>query len=120
MPTDFEPDARTRTFALAIETVVKARLLAIALEIERKYGAQESDWDMAQIWGDFTNGELEPLYKGLIKVDAKTAAETIHNALYSRKTNALIQCVADAKKAAETQTGGFTCQEGCCSVNYNK
>ena len=46
MPTDFEPDARTRTFALAIETVVKARLIAIALEIESKYGAQESDWDI--------------------------------------------------------------------------
>ena len=120
MPTDFEPDARTQTFALAIETVVKARLIAIALEIERKYGAQESDWNMAQIWRDFTNGELEPLYEGLIKVDARTAAETVHNALYSRKTNALIQCVADAKKAAETQTGGFTCKEGCCGVKDNK
>lgn len=120
MPTDFEPDARTRTFALALETVVKARLIAIALEIERKYGAQESDWDMAQIWRDFTNGELEPLYEGLIKVDAKTAAETVHNALYSRKTNALIQCIEDAKKAAEAQAYGFTCIEGCCSANYNK
>lgn len=120
MPTDFEPDARTRTFALAIETVVKARLIAIALEIERKYGAQESDWDMARIWGDFNNGELKPLYEGLIKIDAKTAAETIHNALYSRKTNALIQCIADAQEAAETQTGGFKCKEDCCGVNYNK
>ena len=120
MPTDFDPDARTRTFALAIETVVKARLLAIAFEIEDKYGAMESDWDMAQIWRDFTNGELEPLYEGLIKADAKTAAETIHNAMYSRKTNALIQCIEDAKKAAETQTGGFTCEGGSCSVKDNK
>ena len=120
MPTDFEPDARTQTFALAIETVVKARLIAIALEIERKYGAQESDWDMAQIWRDFTNGELEPLYEGLIKVDAKTAAETVHNALYSRKTNALVQCAKDAKEATETQTGGFTCKEGCCGEKDNK
>ena len=120
MPTDFEPDARTWTFALAIETVVKARLIAIALEIERKYGAQESDWDMARIWSDFNNGELKPLYEGLIKIDAKTAAETIHNALYSRKTNALIQCIADAQEAAETQTGGFKCKEDCCGVNYNK
>lgn len=39
----------------------------------------------------FNSGELKPLYEGLIKIDAKTAAETIHNALYSRKTNALIQ-----------------------------
>ena len=120
MPTDFEPDARTQTFALAIETVAKARLLAIAFEIERKYGAQESDWDMAQIWRDFNNGELEPLYEGLIKVDAKTAAETVHNALYSRKTNALIQCIEDAQGAAETQTGGFKCKEGCCGVKDNK
>ena len=120
MPTDFEPDARTQTFALAIETVVKARLLAIAFEIENKYGAQESDWDMAQIWRDFTNGELEPLYEGLIKVDAKTAAETVHNALYSRKTNALIQCVAGAEEAAETQTDGFMRKEGCCGVKDNK
>ena len=75
---------------------------------------------MAQIWRDFTNGELEPLYKGLIKVDAKTAAETVHNALYSRKTNALVQCITDAKEAAETQADGFTCIEGCCSANYNK
>lgn len=120
MPTDFEPDARTRTFALAIETVVKARLLAIAFEIEDKYGAMESDWDMAQIWRDFTNGELEPLYEGLIKVDARTAAETVHNALYSRKTNALRRCVADAKEAAETQADGFKRKEGCCGANYNK
>ena len=116
MPTDFEPDARTQTFALAIETVVKARLLAIAFEIEDKYGAMESDWDMAQIWRDFNNGELEPLYEGLIKIDAKTAAETVHNALYSRKTNALIQCVADTEEAAETQTDGFKCKDGCCNV----
>lgn len=103
-----------------IETLAKAKILEIAVELERMYGAMESDWDMAQIWRDFNNGELEPLYEGLIKVDAKTAAETIHNALYSRKTNALIQCIEDAKKAAEAQTGGFTCTEGCCSVNYNK
>ena len=75
---------------------------------------------MAQIWRDFTNGELEPLYEGLIKVDAKTAAETVHNALYSRKTNALIQCIEDAQGAAETQTGGFTCKEGCCGAKDNK
>lgn len=120
MPTDFEPDARTRTFALTIETVVKARLVAIAFEIEDKYGAQESDWDMARIWRDFNNGELEPLYEGLIKIDAKIAAETVHNALYICKTNALIQCIADAQGAAETQTGGFKCKEGCCSVNYKE
>lgn len=103
-----------------IETLAKAKILEIAVELERMYGAMESDWDMAQIWRDFNNGELEPLYEGLIKVDAKTAAETVHNALYSRKTNALIQCVADAKEAAETQTDGFTCKEGCCSVNYKE
>ena len=103
-----------------IETLAKAKILEIAVELERMHGAMESDWDMAQIWRDFTNGELEPLYEGLLKVDAKTAAETVHNALYSRKTNALIQCAKDAKKAAETQTGGFTCNEGCCSANYNK
>ena len=103
-----------------IETLAKAKILEIAVELERTHGAQESDWDMAQIWRDFTNGELEPLYEGLIKVDAKTAAETIHNALYSRKTNALIQCIEDAKKAAETQTGGFTCEGGSCSVKDNK
>ena len=103
-----------------IETLAKAKILEIAVELERTHGAMESDWDMAQIWRDFTNGELEPLYEGLIKVDAKTAAETVHNALYSRKTNALIQCTEDAKKAAETQTGGFTCKEGCCSANYNR
>ena len=103
-----------------IETLAKAKILEIAVELERTHGAQESDWDMAQIWRDFTNGELEPLYEGLIKVDAKTAAETVHNALYSRKTNALIQCIEDAKKTAETQTGGFTCKEGSCSVKDNK
>ena len=103
-----------------IETLARAKILEIAVELERTHGAQESDWDMAQIWRDFTNGELEPLYEGLIKVDAKTAAETVHNALHSRKTNALIQCIENAKKAAETQTDGFTCKEGCCSVNYNK
>ena len=103
-----------------IETLARAKILEVAVELERMHGTQESDWDMAQIWRDFTNGELEPLYEGLIKVDAKTAAETIHNALYSRKTNALIQCIENAKKAAETQTGGFTCKEGCCSVKDNK
>ena len=103
-----------------IETLAKAKILEIAVELERTHGAQESDWDMAQIWRDFTNGELEPLYEGLIKADAKTAAETVHNALYSRKTNALIQCIEDAKKAAEAQTGGFTCKEGCCNVKDNK
>lgn len=103
-----------------IETLAKAKILEIAFEIEHTHGARESDWDMAQIWRDFTNGELEPLYEGLIKVDARTAAETVHNALYSRKTNALIQCIEDAKKAAETQTDGFSCKEGCCSVNYHK
>lgn len=82
-----------------IETLAKAKILEIAVELERTHGAMESDWDMAQIWRDFTNGELEPLYEGLIKVDAKTAAETVHNALYSRKTNALIQCVADAEES---------------------
>lgn len=74
-----------------IETLAKAKILEIAVELERMYGAMESDWDMAQIWRDFNNGELEPLYEGLIKVDAKTAAETVHNAVYSRKTSALIQ-----------------------------
>ena len=103
-----------------IDTLAKAKILEIAVELERMYGAMESDWDMAQIWRDFNNGELEPLYEGLIKVDAKTAAETVHNALYSRKTNALIQCIEDAKKAAEAQTGGFTCKEGCCGVKDNK
>ena len=103
-----------------IETLAKAKILEIAVELERMHGAQESDWDMAQIWRDFTNGELEPLYEGLIKVDAKTAAETVHNALYSRKTNALIQCIEDTKKAAETQTDGFTCKEGCCGAKDNK
>lgn len=97
MPTDFEPDARTRTFALAIETVVKARLLAIAIEIEDKHGAQESDWCMAQIWRDFNNGELEPLYEGLIKADTKEVVEAVaaavYDAYYSRKTNALRQAV---------------------------
>ena len=93
-----------------IETLAKAKILEIAAELERMHGAQESDWDMAQIWRDFTNGELEPLYEGLIKVDAKTAAETVHNALYSRKKNAIIKSNEDAKKAAETQTGGFTCK----------
>ena len=106
--------------SIKIETLAKAKILEIAVELERTHGAQESDWDMAQIWRDFTNGELEPLYEGLIKVDAKTAAETVHNALYSRKTSALIQCIENAKKAAETQTGGFTCKEGCCSVKDNK
>ena len=103
-----------------IETLAKAKILEIAVELERMHGAMESDWDMAQIWRDFTNGELEPLYEGLIKADAKTAAETVHNALYSRKTSALIQCIENTKKAAETQTGGFTCKEGCCSVKDNK
>ena len=103
-----------------IETLAKAKILEIAVELERTHGAMESDWDMAQIWRDFTNGELEPLYEGLIKVDAKTAAETVHNALYSRKTNALIQCIANAKKAAEAQTGGFTCEKGCCGEKDNK
>ena len=103
-----------------IETLAKAKILEIAVELERMHGAQESDWDMAQIWRDFNNGELEPLYEGLIKVDAKTAAETVHNALYSRKTNALIQCAKDANKTAETQTDGFTCEEGCCGVKDNK
>lgn len=103
-----------------IETLAKAKILEIAVELERMHGAQESDWDMAQIWRDFTNGELEPLYEGIIKVDAKTAAETVHNALYSRKTNALIQCIEDAKKAAETQTDGFACEEDCCGVKDNK
>ena len=103
-----------------IETLAKAKILEIAVELERTHGAQESDWDMAQIWRDFTNGELEPLYEGLIKVDAKTAAETVHNALYSRKTNALIQCIADANKAAETQGDGFKCKEGCCGAKDNK
>lgn len=103
-----------------IETLAKAKILEIAVELERTHGAQESDWDMAQIWRDFTNGELEPLYEGIIKVDARTAAETVHNALYSRKTNALIQCIADAKKATETQTDGFTCKEGCCGAKDNK
>ena len=103
-----------------IETLAKAKILEIAVELERMHGAMESDWDMAQIWRDFTNGELEPLYEGIIKVDAKTAAETVHNALYSRKTSALIQCIEDAKKAAETQTGGFTCNEGCCGEKDNK
>lgn len=103
-----------------IETLAKAKILEIAVELERTHGAMESDWDMAQIWRDFTNGELEPLYEGLIKVDAKTAAETVHNALYSRKTNALIQCAKDAQGAADTQTGSFTCEEGCCGVKDNK
>lgn len=103
-----------------IETLAKAKMLEIAFEIERTHGEREADWDMARIWRDFYNGELEPLYEGLIKVDAKTAAETVHNALYSRKTNALIQCIADAKEAAETQADGFRCKEGCCSANYNK
>ena len=103
-----------------IETLAKAKILEIAVELERMHGAMESDWDMAQIWRDFTNGELEPLYEGLIKVDAKTAAETVHNALYSRKTNALIQCIADANKAAETQGDGFKCKEGCCGEKDNK
>lgn len=103
-----------------IETLARAKILEIAVELERTHGAQESDWDMAQMWRDFTNGELEPLYEGLIKVDAKTAAETVHNALYSRKTNALIQCIEDAKKAAEAQTDGFTCEEDCCGVKDNK
>lgn len=103
-----------------IETLAKAKILEIAVELERTHGAMESDWDMAQIWRDFTNGELKPLYEGIIKVDARTAAETVHNALYSRKTNALIQCAKDAKEATETQTDGFTCDGGCCSANYNK
>lgn len=96
--------------SIKIETLARAKMLEIAFEIERTHGAQESDWDMAQIWRDFNNGELEPLYGGLIKVDARTAAETVHNALYSRKTNALIQCIADAQEAAETQTDGFKCK----------
>ena len=100
----------------SIEISAKAKLLSVAVAIAEQYGEQESDWDMAQIWRDFTNGELEPLYEGLIKVDAKTAAETVHNALYSRKTNALIQCVADTEEAAETQTDGFKCKDGCCNV----
>ena len=103
-----------------IETLAKAKILEIAVELERMHGAMESDWDMAQIWRDFANGELEPLYEGLIKVDAKAAAETVHNALYSRKTNALIQCIENAKKAAETQTSGFACKEGCCGEKDNK
>lgn len=117
MPTDFEPDARIRTRAVSIETVAKARLLAIAFEIEDKYGAQEADWCMAQIWRDFYNGELEPLYEGLIKADTKevveAVAEAVHNAVYSRKTNALIQCVAETMRAAETQAGGVTVKDGC-------
>ena len=100
----------------SIEISARAKLLSVAVAIAEQYGEQESDWDMAQIWRDFTNGELEPLYEGLIKVDAKTAAETIHNALYSRKTNALIRCVADTEEAAETQTDGFKCKDGCCNV----
>lgn len=103
-----------------IETLARAKILEIAVELERMHGAQESDWDMAQIWRDFTNGELEPLYEGLLKIDARKAAETVHNALYSRKTNALIQCIEDAQGAAETQTGGFTCEEGSCNVKDNK
>ena len=106
--------------SIKIETLARAKMLEIAFEIERKYGAQESDWDMARIWRDFNNGELEPLHEGIIKVDAEIAAETVHNALYSRKTNALRQCIADAKEAAETQTDGFERKEGCCSVNYKE
>lgn len=106
--------------SIKIETLARAKILEIAVELERTHGAMESDWDMAQIWRDFTNGELEPLYEGLIKVDAKAAAETVHNALYSRKTNALIQCVADTEEAVETQTDGFKCKEGCCGEKDNK
>lgn len=106
--------------SIKIETLAREKMLEIAFEIERTHGATESDWDMARIWRDFNNGELEPLYVGLIKVDAKTAAETVHNALYSRKTNALRQCIADAQEAAETQADGFKCKEGCYSVKNNK
>nr|UVX44743.1 MAG: hypothetical protein [Bacteriophage sp.] len=107
--------------SIKIETLARAKMLEIAFEIERTHGEREADWDMARIWRDFYNGELEPLYEGLIKVDAKTAAETIHNALkHSRKTNALIQCIADAQETAETQADGFKCKAGCCSANYNK
>ena len=48
-----------------IETLAKAKILEIAVELERMHGAQESDWNMAQIWRDFNNGELEPLYEGV-------------------------------------------------------
>ena len=93
-----------------IETLAKAKILEIAVELERTHGAQESDWDMLHIWRALEYGELDDYLNGILLIDTQDAAQTIHAAPHGSKVAALIGCASKALGRSKA------CEDGCCNV----
>ena len=99
-----------------IETLARAKILEIAVELERTHGAMESDWDMLHIWRAFEHGELNDCLNGILLIDTQDAAQTVHAAPYGCKVNALIDCASKTLGRSKAQPEASACEDGCCNV----
>ena len=100
----------------SIEISARAKLLSVAVAIAEQYGEKASDWDMLHIWRAFEHGELNDCLSGILRIDTRKAAETIHAAPYGCKVDALIGCASKALERSKAQPEASACEDGCCNV----
>ena len=99
-----------------IEISARAKLLSVAVAIAEQYGEKESDWDMLHIWRAFEHGELNDYLNGILLIDARKAAQTVHAAPYGCKVDALIDCASKTLVRSKAQPEASACEDGCCNV----
>lgn len=95
---DVEVAKRRNKKMTSIEILARAKLLSMATAIVEQYGEQESDWDMLHIWRAFEHGELNDCLSGILRIDARKAAQTVHAAPYGCKVDALIDCASKTRR----------------------
>ena len=99
-----------------IEISARAKLLSVAIAIAEQYGGKESDWDMLHIWRAFEHGELNDCLSGILRIDARNTAQTVHAAPYGCKVDALIDCASKTLGCSKAQPEAPACEDGCCNV----
>lgn len=100
----------------SIEISARAKLLSVAVAIAEQYGEKESDWDMLHIWRALEYGELNDCLDGILRIDARNTAQTVHAAPYGWKVDALIDCASETLGRSKAQPDASACDDGCCNV----
>lgn len=84
-----------------VEIWASAKLLSMAVVIEEQHGERVADWDMFEIWRAFEKGELNEYFDGILYIDVRNAAQTVHAAPHGSKVAALIGCASKALECLE-------------------
>ena len=100
----------------SIEISARAKLLSVAVAIAEQYGEKESDCDMLHIWRAFEHGELNDCLSGILRIEARDAAQTVHAAPHGSKVAALIDCASKALERSKAQPEASACEHDCCDI----